>query len=243
MKTGSKGVALIKEFEGYHNRLHNGDCQAYLDTLAKPAVWTIGYGCTEGVTKGMIWTEAQAEAALRKELTKHEKNVEKWITRPMDQNQFDAFVSLSYNVGMSPSRTATIIDAFNNGDEEATAKAFLLYDKAGGKKIRGLTRRRQQEKELFEQLTPKQVVQASTKLTWLKRGRNLLATVFGGFFTADNLNFFRDWMDQLKSFCDDHKYLLIGGSVLTVFMIFKALEFRSVSDYEDGNYTPSKEAE
>lgn len=244
MKTGAKGIALIKEFEGYHTKLHNGDCKAYLDKHANPkawspgykGLWTIGYGCTVGVTEGLVWTEKQAHKALLKEIAKHEANVKRLINVPLDQNQFDALVSLSYNVGMGTTRTRTIIDRLNAKDYNGAAQAFLLYDKAGGKTLRGLTRRRQAEKKLFETYTPKQVVESSRKLTWLQRLRLSITTTITALFGLD----WFDMLRQAKEFAADHALLIALLAAGAVWVVFKIIENMSVKDAEEGRYIPSK---
>lgn len=135
MKTSQTGIDLIKKFEG---------CR--LDAYKCPAgVWTIGYGHTVGVTAGQKISSEQAEAYLRADLDKYEKKVEKYADRyRWSQNEFDAMVSFAYNLGSIDKLTA-------NGIRSKTviAEKILLYNKAGGKVLAGLTRRRQAERELF----------------------------------------------------------------------------------------------
>lgn len=135
MKTSQTGIDLIKKFEG---------CR--LDAYRCPAgVWTIGYGHTAGVTAGQKISPAQAEAYLRADLEKYEKKVEKYADRyRWTQNEFDAMVSFAYNIGSIDKLTA-------NGTRTKTviAEKILLYNKAGGEVLAGLTRRRQAERELF----------------------------------------------------------------------------------------------
>ncbi len=135
MKTSQAGIDLIKKFEG---------CR--LDAYKCPAgVWTIGYGHTAGVTAGQKISSAQAEAYLCADLEKYEKKVEKYEDRyRWTQNEFDAMVSFAYNLGSIDKLTA-------NGTRSKTviAEKILLYNKAGGKVLAGLTKRRQAERELF----------------------------------------------------------------------------------------------
>lgn len=135
MKTSQTGIDLIKKFEG---------CR--LDAYKCPAgVWTIGYGHTAGVTAGQKISQAQAEAYLRADLEKFEKLVAKYdSTYNWTQNEFDAMISFAYNLGSIDKLTA-------NGTRSKTviAEKILLYNKAGGKALAGLTRRRQAERELF----------------------------------------------------------------------------------------------
>jgi lysozyme len=148
MKLSQRGLDLIISFEGYHTRLADGRCKAYLDRLPKKPIWTIGYGCTEGIYEGLIWTEQQAREGLDRELDKHEEFVRQIVTVPMNQNEFDALVSFCYNCG--PNNLSNLVDGrLNKNKRGDTAKAFHLYNKSGGKPYRGLTRRRAAEAALF----------------------------------------------------------------------------------------------
>ncbi len=135
MKTSQTGIDIIKKFEG---------CR--LDAYKCPAgVWTIGYGHTAGVTAGQKISPAQAEAYLRADLEKYEKNVEKYNDRyRWTQNEFDAMVSFAYNLGSIDKLTA-----HGTRTKAVIAEKMLLYNKAGGKVLAGLTKRRQAEQELF----------------------------------------------------------------------------------------------
>jgi lysozyme len=156
MNLSQRGLELICSFEGYHTKLPDGGCKAYLDKLAKPHVWTIGYGCTEGVYEGLVWTKEQAEQAFRRELEKHEKFVQQIVTVPLNQNEFDALTSFCYNCG--PKNLETLVsNRLNKNKRGDTAKAFHLYNKAGGKVYRGLTRRRAAESALFAEPMPEEI--------------------------------------------------------------------------------------
>lgn len=146
MKISDEGLRLIKSFEGYHTRLDDGRCKTY---RCPANVLTIGWGCTEGVHEGMIWTEAEAEAALRRELAKFEAGVIQAVTVPMNQNQFDALVSLAYNIGLGALRGSSVLKAVNKEDWTGAAKAFQLWNKGGGKVLPGLVSRRSREAALL----------------------------------------------------------------------------------------------
>lgn len=135
MKTSQTGIDLIKKFEG---------CR--LDAYKCPAgVWTIGYGHTAGVTAGQKISKAQAEAYLRADLEKYEKCVVKYDSKyRWTQNEFDAMVSFAYNLGSIDKLTAD-----GTRTKAVIAEKILLYTKAGGKMLAGLTKRRQAERELF----------------------------------------------------------------------------------------------
>lgn len=137
-KIGKAGLALIKQFEGC--RLTAYKCAA--------GVLTIGYGHTAGVHSGMTITQAQADAYLLEDVVKFEKYVNNPayvpVTDKLNQNQFDALVSFAFNLGagnlkkLCKGRTVAQI-----------ATAMLQYNKAGGKVLAGLSKRREAEQELF----------------------------------------------------------------------------------------------
>lgn len=139
MKTSQKGIDLIKKFEGC--RLEAYRCPA--------GVWTIGYGHTKGVQERMKITQAQAEEFLREDLRVYEQAVERCVKVPLSQNQFDALVSFCYNCGGEALRTSTLLRLLNESKYSEAAGQFLRWNKAGGKVLAGLTRRREEERALF----------------------------------------------------------------------------------------------
>ncbi|MBO5523436.1 MAG: glycoside hydrolase family protein [Roseburia sp.] len=138
-KTSQAGVNLIKSFEGCR-------LTAYQDSAG---VWTIGYGHTSGVKKGMTITEAQAEAYLKGDLGTAENAVNGKVTYSIKQNQFDALVSFTYNVGSGNFGSSTLLKKLNQGDITGAANEFDKWNKAGGKVLEGLVRRRAAEKAMF----------------------------------------------------------------------------------------------
>lgn len=148
MKTSRKGIQLIKEFEGC--RLN-----AYQDIVG---VWTIGYGFTKNVLPNETMTQEECEMRLLEELSSYEQAVHEATGGKYTQNQFDAMVSLAWNIGIAGLRKSSVVKAHNRGDYQAAARAFGLWNKAGGKSIPGLTRRRAAESVLY--LTP-EVYQAT----------------------------------------------------------------------------------
>ena len=140
MKASSKGINLIKEYEGC--RLKAYKCPA--------GVWTIGYGHTSGVKEGQVITLEKALSLLKDDLKKHEKHVESFRKKyNWNQNQFDAMVSFAFNVGSINQLTA-------NGTRtiQQISNKILAYNKAGGIELFGLTRRRKAEQKLFLTFTP-----------------------------------------------------------------------------------------
>lgn len=139
MRTSQKGIDLIKKFEGC--RLEAYKCPA--------GIWTIGYGHTKGVKDGQIITQEQAEEFLREDLRIFEQAVESCVKVPLSQNQFDALVSFCYNCGSGALKTSTLLRLLNEGKYKDASEQFLRWNKAGGKVLAGLTRRREEERELF----------------------------------------------------------------------------------------------
>lgn len=226
MKTGKLGRQLIQKWEGYHTALPNGDCQAYLDRVASPPVWTIGFGCTEGVHKGMVMTRKEAEAFLDREIAQTEQEVAKVLCVELNQNQYDALISIAYNLKGGINKAPTLMKHINNQDWEAASKAFMLYTGAGKKKIQGLVNRRADEVKLFN-LTPKKELTANSyTLTFIKRIRDGLAALVSLFVGADALDVGKSYIDWIKEFSSNNKYLMLAGVVGIVYAIFKYVEHR-----------------
>lgn len=140
MKISQKGINLIKQFEGL-------ELKAYRDSVG---VLTIGYGSTGShVSVGEVITEAQAETLLIKDLSRFESGVTELVKVPVTQNQFDALVSFSFNLGLGNLKSSTLLKKLNAKDYTGASKEFERWNKAGGKVLNGLTRRRLAEKELF----------------------------------------------------------------------------------------------
>lgn len=143
MELSQRGLELIQQFEGLRLR-------AYLDSAGVP---TIGYGSTRGVQMGDEITETDALALLAADCDRFEDAVRELVNVRLNQNEFDALVSFSFNVGAAALRDSTLLRKLNAGeDREEVANEFLRWVYAGGKKLRGLERRRKAERDLF--LTP-----------------------------------------------------------------------------------------
>jgi lysozyme len=147
MKTSPKGVALIKEFEGFVGR-------AYRDPVG---IWTIGYGFIRGVKPGDTMTPAQGEARLRHELGEYEAAVWAATRGQVNQHEFDALVCFAFNIGTAGMAGSSVIKAHRRGDKQAAARAFGLWNKAGGRVFAGLTRRRAAEAALYLEPVPDDV--------------------------------------------------------------------------------------
>lgn len=141
LSTGAKGIALIKSFEGL--------ClEKYQDVVGK---WTIGYGhlILPDESFSAPITESQADALLRQDLGISEKGVNQYVIVPLTQNQFDALVSFTFNLGVGNLKSSTLLRVLNAGQYQDAAEQILRWDKAGGKQVAGLTRRRVAERALF----------------------------------------------------------------------------------------------
>jgi len=139
MKTGTKGIELIKHFEGC-------ELEAY---KCAAGVWTIGYGHIKGVTSDSVITQEQAEQMLVEELNEYEGYINNMVTVPLSQNQFDALVSWVYNLGGGNLKASTLLKVVNSGEFNGVPEQIMRWNKAGGKVLEGLTRRRQAEADLF----------------------------------------------------------------------------------------------
>ena len=146
MRLGSKGLELIKSFEGFYSK-------PYLDPIGIP---TIGYGATYYPDKRKVTmkdkplTEKEASDLLRVMMTNYENDVKRLVKRELNQNQFDALVSFTYNLGGASLGKSTLLKKVNANPCDKTIKdEFLKWNKAGGKVLNGLTRRRNAEAELY----------------------------------------------------------------------------------------------
>ena len=140
-------VDLMHEFEGCR-------LKAYPDPATGNEPWTIGWGTTilptgAKVVKGMTITQEQADEYFLQMADKFADGVEALLTRPRSDNQFGAMVSLAYNIGLGNFKKSSVLKKFNSGDSDGAANSFIAWNKAAGKVMTGLTRRRQAEAKLF----------------------------------------------------------------------------------------------
>jgi lysozyme len=140
MHTSQKGLDLIKSFEGLR-------LSAYKDVVG---VVTIGYGTTSGVKMGDTITKERAEQLLREDVERFESQVLRLVKVPLTQGQHDALVSFVYNLGAGNLSNSTLLRLLNAGDYAGAAAQFNRWNKAGGKVLSGLVRRRAAERALFE---------------------------------------------------------------------------------------------
>ena len=151
MKTSDKGLRLIQEFESF-------EAKPYLDSAK---VWTIGYGSTyypngEPVTgRDKPITREYAETIQRHVIaTDFEPVINDLLEKEIasgfiTQNMYDAILSLTYNIGVNGFKKSSVLRLLKQGDKRNAGNAFLLWNMAGGKVLRGLVRRRERERKLF----------------------------------------------------------------------------------------------
>lgn len=146
-----EGLVVLKHFEGLR-------LKAYRDPVG---VWTIGYGHTgPDVYEGLVWSQAQADKALRERLEREfVPGVLAVIKRSMRQHELDAMVDLAYNIGVSAFQGSTLVRKFNAGDDQGAADEFLRWNRAGGKVLLGLRRRRAADRALFLGATGAQAIE------------------------------------------------------------------------------------
>ena len=141
MHTSDKGFELIKKFEGCE--LEAYQCAA--------GVWTIGYGHTKDVQEGDKWAEEKAEFMLWRELEdEYEHYVNSLVTVPINQCQFDALTSWTYNLGPNNLKKSSMLRVLNEGKYDEVPAQMKRWNKAKGKVLAGLTRRREAEALMFE---------------------------------------------------------------------------------------------
>lgn len=155
MKVSPIGVALIKEFESCK-------LKAYPDPKTGDAPWTVGWGATgSDVESNTVWTQEQADDRLSTDIEEREEKVIRALKVQATQGQFDAIVSIVFNVGFGSStrdgilrlkngNPSTLIRKFNSGDFVGSCGEFLKWISPGSTVSNGLLRRRKAEVVLFK---------------------------------------------------------------------------------------------
>ena len=154
---GPAGTALIKRFEGCARLRPDGLVEAYPDPGTGGEPWTIGWGATGAdhvhggrIGPGTVWTQAQCDARLADDLARYAAEVAQALgTAPTTQAQFDALASFHYNTGAIG--RATLTRKHIAGDYPGAAREFARWNRAGGRVLKGLTRRRAAETALYLQ--------------------------------------------------------------------------------------------
>lgn len=158
MQISQAGIDLIQSFESCR-------LQAYRDIRG---VATIGWGHTKDVQMGMTITQTQADLFLAEDLSEFEHYVNTYVTATVTQPQFDALVSLCYNIGPGNLLKSDVLKFVNTGQTDQAADAFLTLDWAGGVEVPGLLRRREAERALFLTAPP----QTPAATNWLNTIKN-----------------------------------------------------------------------
>ena len=140
MNTSAEGIALIKKFGGCELKAYQ--CSA--------GVWTIGYGHTKDVEEGDTISKDQAEEMLVEELHEYENYINEYVNVALSQNQVDALVSWVYNLGPANLKASTMLKVLNDGKYEDVPYQMKRWNKAGGKVLDGLVRRREAEALLYQ---------------------------------------------------------------------------------------------
>jgi lysozyme len=125
----------IASWEGY-----SGD--SYKDIVG---VWTIGFGTTDGVKQGQVTNPVAALQRKLDDVKKFEGALKQCVTVPLHQHEYDAYLSMAYNIGPTAFCNSTLVRKLNSGDYEGACKEILRWNKAGGKVVRGLVNRREAE--------------------------------------------------------------------------------------------------
>jgi lysozyme len=142
MLVSRAAIDIIKQFEGCR-------LKAYPDPGTGGAPWTIGYGHTSGVSRGMLITQQQAEDFIHIDILKFEKAVDDLVEVDLEQHQFDALVSFAFNCGIGNLRSSTLLKMVNSGKFDAVPAQFMKWTRAAGKELPGLVRRRRAEAALW----------------------------------------------------------------------------------------------
>jgi len=145
MKIGQNGITLIQSFEGCK-------LKAYQDSVG---IWTIGWGNTQyetgaKVKQGEVITQERANELFALIVSRFDSGVDKRLRRTVTQNQFDALVSFAYNCGFGNLDKSTLLRKVNTNPNDPTIRAeFMRWNRAGNKELKGLTRRRKAEADLY----------------------------------------------------------------------------------------------
>lgn len=147
MKISSEGIELIKKFEGC-------ETTAYQDSVG---VWTIGFGHTKGVQEGQSCSMQDAETMLSEEMDEYEGYINSMVDVDLNQNEFDSLVAWVYNLGPTNLRESTLLKILNAGDKDGIPEQINRWNRAGGKILQGLVRRREAESLMFQNMDWKKV--------------------------------------------------------------------------------------
>jgi lysozyme len=151
MKPSQKCTKLIQQSEGCAKKRADGTYEAYPDPGSGGDPWTIGWGSTgPDIKKGTVWTQRQCDDRFESHVAEFAEGVAKAIgSAPTTQGQFDAMVSFAYNVGLGALAKSTLLKKHKAGDHAGAAAEFAKWNKAAGKVLNGLVKRRAAEASLY----------------------------------------------------------------------------------------------
>ena len=140
-------LRIAKHFEGCATKIAGGNVAAYWD--AAGSVWTIGWGATgSGIAKNTVWTQQQCDDWIHNRMAKDVAKIEAALPN-LAPHELGACACLAYNIGMTAFLNSTLVSRIKSGNKAGAADQFLKWDKAGGKVLKGLTRRRKCERAIF----------------------------------------------------------------------------------------------
>lgn len=202
MRTSRQGVEAIKAHEGLR-------LTAYDDGVG---VWTIGYGSTKGVKQGMTITSAEADARLISDLAEAEHAVDFAVTVPLSQQQFDACVSLTFNIGAGAFSGSTLVKRLNEGKYHDAAAQFDRWVFAGKKKLPGLVKRRAAEKAMFLDGTKR------PELKPLAKSRTVVGGSVAGVATvaSEVVTEVKDQVEPLAPYADSLRWLFLALALVGI---------------------------
>ena len=153
MRASKNAIAVLHYFESCK-------LEAYPDPATGGAPWTIGWGHTGAeVKQGLKWSQEKADAVFSEDLRKFESAVGSGLLEKMPtQGQYDALVCFAYNCGVGNLKSSTLLKLFNIGDFSGAQAQFARWNKAAGKAMKGLTRRRAAEAALFAGKTGEEAI-------------------------------------------------------------------------------------
>ena len=151
MEPSEDCLKLIQRFEGCAKKRPDGTFEAYPDPGTGGDPWTIGWGSTgANIKKGTVWTQQQCDEQFAAHVDEFAEGVSKALGGARtSQHQFDAMVSFAYNVGLGNLRSSTLLKLHKAGDHAGAQRQFARWNKAAGKVLAGLTKRRAAEAQLY----------------------------------------------------------------------------------------------
>ena len=275
MKISKTGLDFIKSFESFVPYVYDDKVAPikgrYREWKGEDVrgTLTIGYGHTDAakhplrIAKGVKISEAEACKILDVDLDECEAAVSKLVKVPINQGQFDALASLTFNMGEGNLARSSLLARLNRGDYRGARAAFDLYVKSKGEVMRGLQRRRDGEQALWDAVASplpthpvdhpaevdvpaqpklKDVIADSRKATWISR----LTKALHAIWMSLGLGSVMEWLDASNSVLDQVSEvvrnnalaLAIGGAILGALALKYVLALM-VEDVKDGRSTPS----